>query len=243
MRDVRLVAAVLVAATLVAVPVSAFTMEPMSTLLAPSGAKSVATFRIKNDGEARIAVRLSALTRSVSTDGKEENASAAELFTLYPSRVLVEPGSSVAVKIQWKGPASVATERCFRLMAEEVPLDSGGEKGSGIHMLFRYIASIYVGDAGFKPELVAQATGAEGKDGAGILVDLENRGTRHVVAEKVRLDLVDDQGKTITLSNEELGSLNGANYLPGFSRSLFIPLAEAQAGMSYTTKITYEGEY
>jgi fimbrial chaperone protein len=223
---------------------AAFTMEPMSALLAPSGAKSIATFRVTNDGSARVAIRFSAYTRAVSPEGKETNTPAPELFVLYPSRILVEPGATAVMKMQWKGPSSVGAERCFRLMAEEVPLDSGGEKTSGIKMLFRYVASIYVGEEGLKPELAATARSGLDEGGRpGLFVEIENRGGRHVIANDLGLELADGKGGTIEVKGDELGELDGANFLPGFPRSIFIPREGLPTDAVYAARTSYQSEY
>jgi fimbrial chaperone protein len=238
------IAAALAIALLGAALASAFTMEPMSALLAPSGAGSVATFRLRNDGPERIAVKLEALTRESGPDGAELNAPAGELFFVYPARLLIEPGAQAAVKIQWRGPATLSAERPFRLLAEEIPLEAGGPRASGIRVLFKYLASLYVGERGFAPELRASAAAAVGPDGSpGFLVELRNGGTRHVVAEALVLDISGAEGGGLRLEAEALGALCGANYLPGGARSVFVKDERAVPGRSYDARVSYQAEY
>jgi len=216
----------------------------MSTLLAPSGAGSVATFRISNDGQARIALRVSVLTRSIRPDGEEENGPAGELFAIYPTRLLVEPGATAPVKVQWRGPANPAIEGSYRFVVEELEVSGGEAKPSGIRVLLRYLASLYVGGANFAPELAVTAEGALGAQGErGFLVKIENRGKRHVVALDAKLRLDMGGGASLSLASEELGALSGANFLAGASRQLFIPRKEAVPGRRYLAALSYEGEY
>lgn len=245
MRGVRSFAAVLLAAAVSAAPLAAFTLEPMSTLLSPSGQGSVATFRIRNDGAERIAIRVSVLSRSLGPEGAEENGPAGDLFTVYPARLLIEPGIASSVKVQWKGPPDLDAERCFRLVAEQLPVqDKGDDAGSGIRILFRYIASLYVGERSFQPDLAAGVKGAVDGGAKGFLVEIANRGSRHVIALQVGLRLADpDGGAEITLAGKALGALDGANYLPGGVRRLFIPDADAVVGKLYNAAIDYKGEY
>jgi fimbrial chaperone protein len=227
-----------------ALPLAAFTLEPITALLSPSGPRSVATFRIANDGNERIAIKASILSRSVAPDGRETNEPDDGLFAVYPTRLLVEPGASSSLKIQWKGPAKLDSERCFRLLAEQVALSSGEPQGSGIRVKFRYLASVYVGEPRFAPELVATAKGTEGEGGRqGILVEIENRGSRHVVALGLGMELSGGGGGNFRLSSEELGALSGANYLPGFPRRLFVAREGAAPGTSYEPRLEFEGEY
>jgi fimbrial chaperone protein len=244
MSAVPRIAALMALALLGAARASAFTMEPMSVLLAPSGAGSIATFRLKNDGTERIAVKLEALTRGVAKDGSELNAPAGDLFVVYPARVLVEPGSQAAVKVQWRGPADVAAEGCFRLRAEEIPLNTGAPRISGIRVMFKYVASLYVGKPSFAADLRASAIGSSGADGSlGFLVEVKNEGKRHVVAEGLSLELSGAEEKGPVLKAEDLGPLSGTNFLPGMARGFFVPDERASLGKRYEARVSYEAEY
>lgn len=237
-------AAILAMAAISLLRLSAFTLEPMVMLLAPSGAGSVATFKIKNDGAERIAVKLSVLTRSVSPEGTETNAPAGNLFSVYPNRVLVEPGATSVFKVQWKGGGELEAEKCFRIVAEQISLSSGTEQGSGIRILLRYVASLYVGTTSFRPDLAAKALGATGAEGEkGFLVTITNTGSRHVIALDSNLVVADVESGSLTLSGEELGALNGANYLPGQPRTFFIKSDKAVPERLYEARLTYEVNY
>jgi len=133
----------LAAGAAAATQAAAFTFQPMFARLDASGPGSIQTFEVRNDGDKSLAVRFLVLFRAVGPEGKEINEDAGGLFTIYPARVVVEPRSSAAVKLQWNGPANVASERAFRLVAENVALDSAEPSASGIKVMFRYIASVY----------------------------------------------------------------------------------------------------
>jgi fimbrial chaperone protein len=230
--------------TFASADIGAFTMEPMMALLVPSGMGSVATFRIKNDGPDRVAVRFRVVPRDVGSEGQEVNGAAEGLFVVYPSRLLVEPGSVGAVKVQWKGSADLDLEKSYRFIAEQVPIDASAARSgaSGFKIMFRYIASLYVGDAAFACDLAATVTGALGANGEpGYAVEIRNAGKRHVVATDVRIESGEEGA--LQLSGEELGGLSGANYLPLTSRKAFIPRPEASVGTTYAAKIIYEKAY
>lgn len=245
MKHAVRIAAFFTAAILSAFPVSAFTLEPITALLAPAGARSVATFRVKNDGSARIAVRMSALTRAVDDQGVESNQSAAELFTIYPSRLIVEPGATASVKIQWKGDSSLSAERCFRFVAEQVPVsDAGDAQVTGIKMMFKYVASLYVGDEKFKPNLAARVAGALSPEGlAGYEVSIANKGQRHFILQSASVDFAAPDGQIRTLTAADLGPLIGANYLPSSSRLFFVRDEKALPGTAYDARLASEGGY
>ncbi|MEI6385239.1 MAG: fimbria/pilus periplasmic chaperone [Spirochaetota bacterium] len=218
----------------------AFTLEPIMTLLAPTGAGSVATFRVKGDGQSRVAIRFRVITRDMQVDGSEINTPADDLFLVYPARVVVEPNGQAAVKVQWKGPAKIDAERCFRFVAEQVPLDTGAQ-GSGIKIMFKYIASLYIGGPSFSPSMKVKVIGAVNAEKAsGFLVEIANAGSRHVVLASPKVTIGSTQ---IVLGESDLGVLAGANYLPGRSRSLFILKEGAVEGQSYDSSIEFEAVY
>lgn len=221
----------------------AFTLEPMTAQLAPSGEKSIATFRVDNDGPSKIAIRFRVLSRGVAVDGTELNAPADELFTVYPARALVEPGRIAMVKIQWRGTASPEREQCFRFVAEQVPVDADQETSTGLRILFRYIASVYVSEKAFAPSLEVVANPSSDQSGKeGVTVEISNRGTRHVVAKDLSVDLSFAGGWFYRLSAVELGALGNFNFLPGSSVRGFVPVREKLPAGPYMGRLKYESE-
>lgn len=230
--------------TLLCTSAFSFTLQPMFSHLDPQGPGSIKNFEILNDSSDILAVRLIMLTRSTGPDGKEINKDASEFFNIYPRRVMVEPNSGATVKVQWKGSTTLNSEQSFRLMAENISLDSEASETSGIKVMFRYGASIYVGNETFKPELICIGKGGLGPKGEkGFHLEVSNRGTKHVVAENLLILLTIGIGKELTLGTQELKFLSGANYLPGSYYKIFIPHSEAVIGKSYVTRMTFNSEY
>jgi len=231
----------LAAATLCA---GAFTFQPMFVRLDPVGPGRVQTFEIHNEGEQPLAVQLSIKTRAVDADGVEKNEDAGSLFTIYPPRLVVEPGSSASVKLQWNGAARLGSERSFRLVAESVAVDSAVAKTSGIKVMFRYVASIYVGEASYSPRLVCTVKGAIGPEGKkGFNVEIVNKGKAHVVADSAILVVFGLKGRDFRFEGDQLGYLSGDNYLPGSARRLFIPADEAVPGKTYGARLDFDPVY
>jgi fimbrial chaperone protein len=220
-----------------------FTLEPMTAQLDPSGEKSIATFRVDNDGPAKIAIRFRVLSRDVSVDGAETNAPVDALFAVYPARVLVEPGRFATVKIQWRGSSSLEREQCFRFVAEQVPVDADQGTATGLRILFRYVASVYVSESSFAPSLSVLAEASTDKSGKpGVTVEISNRGTRHVVAKDLTVDLAFDGGSSCRFGAAELGALGNFNYLPGCAVRVFVPVAKKLPDGPCAGSLRYESE-
>lgn len=246
-RTARETVLLLVFAVFGAASLAAFTMEPMVATVTPSGAPSgegsIATFRFRNEGAEPIAIRMKVLTRALRPDGSEENNPADTSFEIYPERLALEPGASAVVKLRWKGAEKLDRELPFRFVAEQVPVDFGSSGGSGIKVLFRYVASLYVGAPSFRPSIAVTAKPDRGPGGKpGFTIELRNDGTRHAVVTGLSLELGLDDGSTLPLSEADLAALSGLNYLPGTSRRVFVPDGRASQGGSCDVRSHFELE-
>jgi fimbrial chaperone protein len=245
-RGGRLVLLQAVLASAAVFAASAFTLEPMSLSLSPSGSGSIGTFRLKNAGNERVAIRLKILRRSMELDGTELNEAADTQFTIYPARLVLEPASTSVVKVQWKGGGVSDSELCFRLVAEQVPVDFSVSQGSGIKIIFRYIASLYITPPASNYQInVESAIGSVDSNGnSGFLVEVRNLGRRHVIAVDASFEFREKEAATgaILLSSEEIGGANGANYLPGLLRRFFIPYPDAVPGRAYEAILRFTPE-
>jgi fimbrial chaperone protein len=226
----KLALALLVAA---AFKVAALTVTPMSVELTETGAGSTASFRIENDSDAPIAVVVSVLTRSIDPDGTERNSSAGNDFLVMPSRLILEPRTARIVKVQWWAPAPLAVERAYRVLVEQVPVSFAESGGSGIRILFRYIAALYVVPSGAVGRVsLASLTPAVRGGQTGLLATIRNDGNKHFITSNPRL-LVRGGSQETELSGETLAGLQGLNVLARSSREIFIPWAGANTGTAY----------
>jgi fimbrial chaperone protein len=222
-----------------------FQLTPIVEDFAPSGPDATQTFRVSNTTEQRIAVRVDMLTREMLPDGSEENASASDLFSLFPPRMVLNPGETQALRVRWLGPEAVNTERAFRLRAEQVPVDFGNEEEQGgrLRILFRYMASVYVVPPDPNPDV--RLTGVErteNSDGIeGLDLRFENEGNAHTLLHNlsIRLEPRDTEAEAAVLQGDDLEGLAEENILAGAERSFFLPIpaplrdAELQVEFSY----------
>lgn len=221
-------------AALAASPVFAFTFSPISQDFSPTGAGSIQSFRLENEGPDPIAVRISMLTRDLDADCREVNAPADSLFVVYPSRAVLRAGSVQAIRVQWKGPTDLTTEKCYRILVEQLPVDFGSQekqKGS-IRVLFRYLGAMYIVPPGARPDVVLEsampAADADGR--TGLLLVLANRGTAHAILSELTVTVTSGAASGAaqkrSFGPEELAGISGENLLPGTARRHFLALPE-----------------
>jgi len=222
----------------------AFSFVPMSASMAPSGAQSVLSFKVTNDSTQTIAVVLSVMTRSMDMEGKETNEAVGKEFSIFPTRVVVQPNSFQTVKIQYKGSPSLSRELCYRVIAEQIPIDFSKQETSGVKVLFRYIAALYVTPPKVAPKLSVESAVGGTKDGVkGLKVVLKNSGTRHaLMSESVMKIQETASSMPISLSGEHMAAFEGQNMLPASTRSFFVPWEQAVEGGSYTASFEAEIE-
>jgi|GEM_PF-346050 len=174
---------------MVGVSVFAFTFMPMSVSISPSGAQSVASFRLTNDSSQQIAISIKAMTRSIDENGNEINEPADKDFTIFPTRVVVQPNSFQNIKVQYKGTTKLTKEMAYRIIAEQVPIDFAQTQSSGVKVLFRYIAALYVAPPNVKEMVsVSKVEYGEQEGKHGFWVTVTNSGTRHALINDPRIE-------------------------------------------------------
>ncbi len=226
---------------------SAFTFEPITKEFAPSGKDSIRTFRLVNGGSDTIMIRIRILTREIDVDGQEKNDPADSLFAVYPARVVLGPRSVQAVKVQWKGPSDFQVERCFRILAEQLPVASKEElkQGANIRVMFRYLGAIYIVPKGAKPDVIVESTrlvtDSAGKRGLEILFG--NHGNAHTLLNDLQITVSRPQGGAAAskvYGPDELAGINGENLLPGLKRRTVVLLPQELQGDNLDVAFRFE---
>ncbi len=211
----------------------AFGFEPISRDFEPSGPESVQTFRLENEGDKNIAIRLRILTRDMDEYGKETYGPADGKFLVYPSQVVLKPKAVQSVKVQWKGEAEPEREACFRILAEQVPVNFADDTASGsrIQILFRYLGAIYVLPKGAEPDIVLEsnrpATGPSGEKGLELV--FLNKGRAHAILGNLSVILSagnPSEAVTLTVPDRMLKGITGENVLPEKRRRFFLAVPE-----------------
>ncbi|HPY05176.1 MAG: fimbria/pilus periplasmic chaperone [Spirochaetota bacterium] len=234
-RKLILVAVFLIS---IAATAAAFTFMPMSITISPSGANSIASFRITNDSSQQIAITIKAMMREIDENGNETNKPADNLFAIFPTRVVVQPNSFQNIKVQYKGNPSLSREVAYRIIAEQVPIDFSQQQTSGVKVMFRYIAALYVAPPNVSHKVsVTKVEYGEQESKKGFFVTITNSGTRHAIINDPVMK-ISGSSFTITLKDESVSAINGQNLLAGNVRKFFIPCEDAVPGKNYTGTLT-----
>ncbi|NBC28422.1 MAG: fimbria/pilus periplasmic chaperone [Spirochaetes bacterium] len=213
--------------SLASVSAYAFDFRPITQDFAPEGANAMRTFRVTNTGSEDIAVRISMFSRALEEDGSEVRNEVDDQFVVFPSRIVVEPGNSQVIRVQWRG-GPVQREQAYRIVAEQLPVDFNAEEseGSNLNILFRYVGSVYVVPGDAEPNVEVQSARiSETKDGPVLTMRITNNGTAHTILQDLTVTVRSDGGNQTTLVPEDLPNLAGSNLLAGSAVRARVPLS------------------
>ncbi len=210
-----------------------FSLNPMSHVIRLEDKQTQAQFMLDNPTSEPMAVEVSVRDRIQLADGKEDTPVSHDI-SVFPPQLIIPAYEKRSVRVQWRG-KKPKTERAFRVIAEQLPLQVDGKKkkGSGIKMLLKYVAALYVnpGDTEAKLSVSEIIAGNE------LTVVLENQGSEHQMLINPTLTLTKGTQK-IRLSGDALKSMAGENMLAGSRRIFRIPSVPAVTnGFQGTIKV------
>lgn len=133
---------------------------------------------------------------------------------------------------------ALSKEVAYRIIAEQVPIDFSQQQTSGVKVMFRYIAALYVAPPNVSHKIaVTKVEYGEQESKKGFFVTITNSGTRHALINDPVLK-ISGSLSTITLKDEALNAIDGQNLLAGNVRKFFIPCEDAVPGKNYTGTLT-----
>ncbi|ACI97606.1 molecular chaperone [Rhodospirillum centenum] len=209
-------------------PAGAFRLVPIEMEFEPAGRGATQIFQLQNDNADPVAVEITIKARAMDRDGQDVLTDAGDDWVIFPEQIILQPGESQSVRVQWIGPATPDRELAFRLIAEQLPIDIGRPpaRGGQVRLLVNYIASLYVMPAGVRADVgVVSAQEIATPDGRRLELVLRNGGTTRKPLNEPTLTLKAG-GTTVTLTPDRLGGLNGENMLAGATRRFLLPWPE-----------------
>lgn len=208
--------------TLISYSTLAFKLTPMSSSIIAQD-KTTSILSLYNEGKEPIAIEISMAHREMDKNGKEKHPSADGLFAVYPNQLILNAKQKRSIKVQWLGEKNIKTEKSFRLIAEQLPINVSNEKRKGIKILLRYIAAIYItpkdGASKIESKLITQK---EDK----IKIEVQNHGNIHQVLKEAKLKVKTDKWQTF--EKDALKGLAGENILAKSKREFTIKLPNSE---------------
>lgn len=196
-----------------------FKLSPMSVELSDRGKKATKSFRVINTGKKKVKVEAEVLTRKIDLNNKETREDTSD-FKLFPPMLEVDPGKSRVIRISYIG-QKVDSEKAYRLVVRQIPdPQKKKEEGAQIDFLFEYVASVYITPKGAKPDIVVEKSL---KVSDQIEINFKNRGDKHVLLRRYKIELKQDKLKSIVnFQSKRYEKIGSQNILAGLTRKLIL---------------------
>lgn len=214
-----------------------YRLTPPRMSFDPSGTGATRSFQVISTGDEPVAIEIHMTGRQVATDGTETQPDAEDDFLVYPSQIVLQPGESQTVRVNWLGDPNPDRELAYRIISEQLPIQLNQDAPVTqptvkVTALFRYIGSVYITPRDAKSNVVLTGVSRQTSNGSDTLVlDFKNQGTAHQNLDDLTVTITSagSNGQTaIQLTSEQLKGVSGENILAGQERQFIIP---APAGL------------
>lgn len=209
-------------------PAFAFKLTPIEAEFAPAR-QALQTFKVDNIGGAGpVAIELTVHARRMARDGSDALTPASDDFVVFPDQIVLQPGETQSVRVQWTGDQQPAQELAYRLVAEQLPIELGsnGANRSGLKLMVKYLAALYVRPADPAAILTADIRPDTRAAGKFAVLSVRNSGNAHLVLQSPMV-LIHVAGQQIELTPEQRDAVHGKNVLAGVERELLLPWSVA----------------
>lgn len=225
----------------------AFQFSPLENTLEATGTGASAQYTVINDSDDQIAVQISVQKRDQDATGAEIRSDASAEFQIYPTYVILQPQSTMVVQVRYRGPATVTTEKSYRLTAEQIPYSKGKSQSSQsmFNFLYVYYTSLYVSPSQENVKVeIASVKARIDEEGAQVMdVTVRNRGNVHQILTDSELIVTDANGNKVVLTeSEQLAGIDSINILAKKTVTKTLPWPEDLPfveGGTYSATISY----
>lgn len=199
----------------------ALSFTPIEMDFTPSGRGTTQIYRIENTQAEVAAVEMSVKNRKMQVNGEDQLSDAEDDFSIFPTQVVLQPGQTQTVRVQYIGAANLTSEKAYRLIAEQLPIDigQGPQNGGRMRLLVKYVASVYIVPPGARPQVKlteTKLTTEEGKVWLELFV--HNEGHSRKILKNAKLEI---GGRK--LQGPDLVGLEGENLLAQTRRWFRVP--------------------
>lgn len=221
-------------AAAVSAPAAAYEFAPIVAQFSPTGSGAAKTFVVRNTHKEPIALQIEVYSRSADEMGNETREIDYDDFIVTPPQMVLAPGQSQSIRVQWVGDSNPDTELAYRLVVEQLPIPYKGDGSTpegvsvDVKLGFRYEAALYVVPASGAPDArISYGEIVKSETGENLLrLTVENIGQRRAILQRPVVTL-QTGGQTIELSDEAAEALNNRNIIAGTQAVIDLPVADS----------------
>jgi len=207
--------------------VLAYDLKPLVIELSPSGSGSSGSMTVTNTHSVPIAIEVGVHKRVQNEDGSDSLSPELDDVIVNPPQMVIAPGSSQSIRIQWVGDQNPGNELSYRIVTEQLPIRltraQRNDKTAELTMKYRYEAALYIVPRGSRPSAKLESAQVVDRNGSSMLqVTIASDGTSRAILNDPRLIFSGPQGEVV-IDGEAAAPLQGLNVLSGSKRVVFLP--------------------
>lgn len=223
-----------------------FEFSPITISLTTSGKTNHSIAQVINRESVAVPIVIRVTERKLLENGEEERPDTSDI-AVYPSQFLLDPKESKSVKISWLGGETLPSEKAYRIIVEEVPVEFSARTANrgSVRILINYVGSVYVNSEKTDGDLVLEKVdGGEDKKFLSFL--FINKGKGHAFLKSPSVELIakatDKMAeRKILLEKKYFESTEGKNILALSSLRVKIAKpADLYGYEKFEWKFTYE---
>ena len=210
----------------------AYEFSPIVAQFAPSGAGASRTFVVKNTHVDPIALQIEVYRRSADETGKEVREPEFDDFIITPPQLVLAPGQSQSIRVQWIGDTDPEMELSYRLIVEQLKIpyareDAGETRRVDVSVGFRYEAALYVvpkkGEA--KAEIISSEAIVSEEGDPMLRLTVKNTGERRAILQQTTLTVTSGD-QSVQLTGDAVAGLDNRNIIAGTQAIVDLPWPE-----------------
>jgi len=196
-----------------------FKFHPMSQSIELSDKQKAVQFWLENDSDEKLGIELTVKERHMDQNGVETLPDSTDI-KVFPPQVIIPAKEKRAVRVSYSGTGDITVEKSYRVIAEQLPVkvDEKTKRRSGIQMLMKYLAALYVTPENAESKIdIAEVKSSEKK----LLITVSNKGNKHQILGKPVLTIKSGNTKHV-LKEKELQGFAGENVLANSVRTFSV---------------------
>lgn len=219
---------------------SAFSLTPLDVDFTASGSGAVRFYTITNESDSPIAVVVNVAKRDFDLSGNETLSDGNRYFSIFPSKMIVNPDTSQLVRVEYKGPKILTKELSFFITFEQIFYSLGASQEEK-ERLFKYLV-VYTTTSFVAPDKIIEkvSSSASFTEDGRIEITIKNQGNVHQELNSLKIRLVGDNGGSYQLSEDELEGVKEKIILPNVDKKISIDIPES---LKESNKISSVMEY
>lgn len=203
---------------------------PMTYELAPTGSAASTVLRVENTTDRPITLEMKVERRAWDEAGNETRTAADDDFIILPPQMIVEPGKTQAVRVQYAGPPLADDTAMYVVGVNQVPVQDPNAE-TGVQFVINFGTAAYVVPAGAKTLLNVVSVEPASEPGM-MKVTLENAGARHAPLGNTTFTFTNGAGQRMVLTGDPLREALVASVVPSHGRRVY--MIKASEGFATT---------